>query len=219
VRKLIAGPTVFICDECVQLCSDVCLADIAQHTEEEAKTRAAGWLRRTTELRRAIDALSSTEADAMEPIRGPWVMSADRNTPDGSVKVVLRRRFHEDGDVSISFTETPDDLKDIAEWIVTGRAGSIPPTAESEMAEGIELSLCMSGRALLCEFERRAERLKLAEILDPKPPTEAPFERLVPPELILVREGINRIVEQKPELRREIAEVLRDLVNKLAYTR
>jgi hypothetical protein len=66
VRKLIAGPTVFICDECVQLCADVCSSEIAQDTEEEAKTRAAGWLRRTTALRRAIDALSSTEADAIQ---------------------------------------------------------------------------------------------------------------------------------------------------------
>ena len=24
VRKLIAGPTVFICDECVELCADIC---------------------------------------------------------------------------------------------------------------------------------------------------------------------------------------------------
>jgi hypothetical protein len=146
-------------------------------------------------------------------------VSTDRNTPDGSVKVVLRRRSHEDGDVSISFTETPDDLKDIAEWIMTGCADSIPSTAGREIAEGIEMSLCMSGRALLREYERRAEHLKLTEILDAKPLAQAPSEKPVQPDVILVREGINRIVEQKPELRREIAGVLRDLVNKLAYTR
>ena len=29
VRKLIAGPTVFICDECVELCSEI-LAELMQ---------------------------------------------------------------------------------------------------------------------------------------------------------------------------------------------
>ena len=27
VRKLIAGPTVFICNECVALCADICIND------------------------------------------------------------------------------------------------------------------------------------------------------------------------------------------------
>jgi ATP-dependent Clp protease ATP-binding subunit ClpX len=31
VRKLIAGPTVYICDECVELCNDI----IAEEWEEE----------------------------------------------------------------------------------------------------------------------------------------------------------------------------------------
>ena len=34
VRKLIAGPTVFICDECVELCNDI--------IREEAKNGLAG---------------------------------------------------------------------------------------------------------------------------------------------------------------------------------
>ena len=37
VRKLIAGPTVFICDECVELCMDI--------IREEAKS-SAGEIRR-----------------------------------------------------------------------------------------------------------------------------------------------------------------------------
>jgi hypothetical protein len=32
VRKLIAGPTVFICDECVELCSDIVREEEPQHT-------------------------------------------------------------------------------------------------------------------------------------------------------------------------------------------
>jgi hypothetical protein len=101
---------------------------------------------------------------------------------------------------------------------MTGRADSIPSTAGIEISEGVKMSLSMSGRALLCECEGRAEHLKLAEILDAKSSAQAPSEKPVPPGVILVREGINRIVEQKPELRREIAGVLRDLLNKLAYT-
>ena len=31
VRKLIAGPTVYICDECIELCNDI----IAEEWEEE----------------------------------------------------------------------------------------------------------------------------------------------------------------------------------------
>ena len=33
VRKLIAGPTVYICDECIDLCNDI----IAEEVEEEAQ--------------------------------------------------------------------------------------------------------------------------------------------------------------------------------------
>ena len=35
VRKLIAGPTVFICNECVELCSDIVREDIGQFVSEE----------------------------------------------------------------------------------------------------------------------------------------------------------------------------------------
>ena len=32
VKKLIAGPTVFICDECVELCMDLSLIHISEPT-------------------------------------------------------------------------------------------------------------------------------------------------------------------------------------------
>jgi hypothetical protein len=35
VRKLIAGPTVFICDECVAVCNDI-LSDVATRFESQA---------------------------------------------------------------------------------------------------------------------------------------------------------------------------------------
>jgi ATP-dependent Clp protease ATP-binding subunit ClpX len=35
VRKLIAGPTVFICDECVELCTDIIQEEIGKAAEPE----------------------------------------------------------------------------------------------------------------------------------------------------------------------------------------
>jgi len=35
VRKLIAGPSVFICDECVDLCNDIITEEMQEHTDAE----------------------------------------------------------------------------------------------------------------------------------------------------------------------------------------
>lgn len=39
VRKLIAGPSVFICDECVDLCNDIIREEIQEHAQEESGDR------------------------------------------------------------------------------------------------------------------------------------------------------------------------------------
>ncbi len=39
VRKLIAGPSVFICDECVDLCNDIIREEVQENTSEEASDR------------------------------------------------------------------------------------------------------------------------------------------------------------------------------------
>ncbi|WP_304440265.1 ClpX C4-type zinc finger protein, partial [Oleiphilus sp. HI0067] len=39
VRKLIAGPSVFICDECVDLCNDIIREEIQESTGEESSDR------------------------------------------------------------------------------------------------------------------------------------------------------------------------------------
>ena len=36
VRKLIAGPSVYVCDECVELCNDIIREEL-QETQEEAE--------------------------------------------------------------------------------------------------------------------------------------------------------------------------------------
>jgi ClpX C4-type zinc finger len=42
VRKLIAGPTVFICDECVDLCNDILGNEVEDPTGDSADTTAVG---------------------------------------------------------------------------------------------------------------------------------------------------------------------------------
>src|SRR5881409_118787 len=50
VRKLIAGPTVYICDECIELCNDI----IAEEWEEE-KSRELRSLPKPAEIKTALD--------------------------------------------------------------------------------------------------------------------------------------------------------------------
>ena len=50
VRKLIAGPSVFICDECIELCNDI----IAEEWEEE-KSREIRRLPKPTEIKNVLD--------------------------------------------------------------------------------------------------------------------------------------------------------------------
>ncbi len=50
VRKLIAGPTVYICDECIELCNDI----IAEELEEE-RGKALGDLPKPAEIKAILD--------------------------------------------------------------------------------------------------------------------------------------------------------------------
>ncbi|MBF8297754.1 MAG: clpX [candidate division NC10 bacterium] len=50
VRKLIAGPTVYICDECIELCNDI----IAEEWEEE-KSKGLGDLPKPAEIKSILD--------------------------------------------------------------------------------------------------------------------------------------------------------------------
>src|SRR5881628_1382700 len=50
VGKLIAGPTVYICDECIELCNDI----IAEEWEEE-KSRELRSLPKPAEIKIALD--------------------------------------------------------------------------------------------------------------------------------------------------------------------
>jgi len=51
VRKLIAGPSVYICDECIELCNDI----IAEENEREAISRRKSTIPKPCELKEALD--------------------------------------------------------------------------------------------------------------------------------------------------------------------
>ncbi len=51
VRKLIAGPSVYICDECIELCNDI----IAEENEREAITRRKSTIPKPCEIKEALD--------------------------------------------------------------------------------------------------------------------------------------------------------------------
>ncbi len=51
VRKLIAGPTVYICDECIELCNEI----IAEEYEKEELGRARSKVPNPAEIKRALD--------------------------------------------------------------------------------------------------------------------------------------------------------------------
>jgi ATP-dependent Clp protease ATP-binding subunit ClpX len=51
VRKLIAGPTVYICDECIELCNDI----IAEESESQKQLVTSSSLPKPTEIKRILD--------------------------------------------------------------------------------------------------------------------------------------------------------------------
>ena len=51
VRKLIAGPTVYICDECIELCNDI----IAEECDQEDSLAASSTVPKPAEIKRVLD--------------------------------------------------------------------------------------------------------------------------------------------------------------------
>ena len=39
VRKLIAGPSVFICDECIDLCNDIILEEVESERKQKSESK------------------------------------------------------------------------------------------------------------------------------------------------------------------------------------
>ena len=51
VKKLIAGPSVYICDECIQLCNEI----IAEESGQEIDKKAAQQLPKPSEIKGLLD--------------------------------------------------------------------------------------------------------------------------------------------------------------------
>jgi len=51
VKKLIAGPSVYICDECIQLCNEI----IAEEYSEESEEDASSQLLKPSEIKEILD--------------------------------------------------------------------------------------------------------------------------------------------------------------------
>src|SRR3954471_6473582 len=51
VKKLIAGPNVYICDECIQLCNDI----IAEEVEKEETLNPTGKVPTPSDIKRILD--------------------------------------------------------------------------------------------------------------------------------------------------------------------
>jgi ATP-dependent Clp protease ATP-binding subunit ClpX len=54
VKKLIAGPTVFICDECIELCNEIIVEELGSQEQGEEKTREG--LPKPAEIKEFLDA-------------------------------------------------------------------------------------------------------------------------------------------------------------------
>jgi len=52
VKKLIAGPTVFICDECIELCNEIIVEELSGEKKDE---KADSGLPRPTEIKAFLD--------------------------------------------------------------------------------------------------------------------------------------------------------------------
>ena len=57
VRKLIAGPDVFICDECVKLCSDIVFEEV-----KDIEAPGGGKLPKPMEIKKILDIKISSAA-------------------------------------------------------------------------------------------------------------------------------------------------------------
>ncbi len=70
VRKLIAGPSVFICDECVELCNDIIREEM-----QEGGVETAGKLPKPHELSALLDQYVIGQARAKKSAFGGGVQS------------------------------------------------------------------------------------------------------------------------------------------------
>ena len=78
VRKLIAGPSVYICDECVELCNDIIREEMQEGSADQGNK-----LPRPSEIKEHLDAY--VIGQEREP---------DRSAADSAIELIKPRAFH-----------------------------------------------------------------------------------------------------------------------------
>src|SRR5881227_4197688 len=77
VKKLIAGPTVYICDECVDICLDI----IAEDRKDEPGTlEGAGHLPKPKEIKEFLDPTSSDRSGRRRSSPSPSTTTTSGST-------------------------------------------------------------------------------------------------------------------------------------------
>lgn len=64
VKKLIAGPTVHICDECIELCNDI----IAEEAEKEERKGGTQKLPKPSEIKETLDDYVISQSEAKKTL-------------------------------------------------------------------------------------------------------------------------------------------------------
>ena len=86
VKKLIAGPTVYICDECISLCNDI----IAEEQDKDSRTDGAFTVPRPAEIKDVLDEYVIGQERAKKALAETGVdVSALRRRIDGVLAKTL----------------------------------------------------------------------------------------------------------------------------------
>ena len=121
VRKLIAGPSVFVCDECVELCNDI----IREELEDRAD-RARDKLPKPHEIRKVLDEYvigqdRAKKYDLMGGTNTPWRRRWQAQMNEGRAQnfyhtlegTVDQMKVRDDGMV-VSMVKTPQGVLEVA---------------------------------------------------------------------------------------------------------
>ena len=78
VRKLIAGPTVYICDECIELCNEI----IAEEYQKEEIGRSTAKVPTPSEIKKALDDYVIGQNKAKKIFLWPFITTTSASSPN-----------------------------------------------------------------------------------------------------------------------------------------